>query len=280
MRAAARRAAATSSSSARCATTCRTEAGAEWIAAVPGTDTALMLALAHTLVAEGLHDRAFLDRYCVGWPVFERYLLGRDGRPAEGRRLGRADHRRAGGARSAPWRAGCTARRALIDRGACRCSAPSTASSRSGWRRCWRRCSARSACRAAATATRSARIGVLRQARQRGAGADPAAGPQPASRDFIPVARIADMLLNPGAPFDYNGQTPDLSRHPAGLLGRRQPVPPPPGPQPPAPRPSRRLDTLVVHELAWTATARHADIVLPCTMTLEREDIGAAPTTR
>ena len=31
-----------------------------------------------------------------------------------------------------------------------------------------------------------------------------------------------------------------------------------------------------MHELAWTATARHADIVLPATITLERDDIGAA----
>ncbi|WP_155720371.1 molybdopterin-dependent oxidoreductase, partial [Streptococcus gallolyticus] len=40
----------------------------------------------------------------------------------------------------------------------------------------------------------------------------------------------------------------------------------------------QRLDTFVVHEIGWTATARHADIVLPCTMTLERDDIGASPT--
>src|SRR4029077_17744307 len=36
-----------------------------------------------------------------------------------------------------------------------------------------------------------------------------------------------------------------------------------------------RVDTVIVHESAWTATARHADIVLPATITLEREDIGA-----
>src|SRR6185437_10476313 len=32
-------------------------------------------------------------------------------------------------------------------------------------------------------------------------------------RDYIPVARIADMLLNPGAPYRYNGETrayPDI----------------------------------------------------------------------
>jgi biotin/methionine sulfoxide reductase len=35
-----------------------------------------------------------------------------------------------------------------------------------------------------------------------------------------------------------------------------------------------RVDTLVVHESAWTATARHADIVLPATLSMEREDIA------
>jgi biotin/methionine sulfoxide reductase len=52
------------------------EAGAEWMTCVPGTDTALMLGIVHTLVAENLHDQAFLDRYTEGWPVFLRYLTG------------------------------------------------------------------------------------------------------------------------------------------------------------------------------------------------------------
>ncbi len=96
-------------------------------------------------------------------------------------------------------------------------------------------------------------------------------------RDFIPVARITDMLLNPGEPFDYNGQRltyPDIKLvywaggnpfHHHQDINRLR-------------RAFFGIETLVVHEIAWTATARHADIVLPCTMTLEREDIGATPT--
>src|SRR5262249_52463589 len=38
----------------------------------------------------------------------------------------------------------------------------------------------------------------------------------------------------------------------------------------------QRPETIIVHEPWWTATARHADIVLPATTTLERNDIGAA----
>src|SRR5690606_11854791 len=38
-----------------------------------------------------------------------------------------------------------------------------------------------------------------------------------------------------------------------------------------------RPDTIIVNEPYWTSTARHADIILPVTITLERDDIGAAP---
>ena len=94
-------------------------------------------------------------------------------------------------------------------------------------------------------------------------------------RDFIPVARIADMLLRPGETYEYNGETrtyPAVKmvywaggnpfHHHQDLNRLRKAF--------------ARLDTLVVHELAWTATARHADFVLPCTMTLERVDIGGS----
>ena len=38
----------------------------------------------------------------------------------------------------------------------------------------------------------------------------------------------------------------------------------------------QRPETVIVHEPWWTATARHADIVLPATTSLERNDIGGA----
>src|SRR5271166_6718802 len=51
-------------------------AQAEWIAPRPGTDAALMLALAQVLDADGLADTGFLERYTVGFPRFARYLRG------------------------------------------------------------------------------------------------------------------------------------------------------------------------------------------------------------
>jgi biotin/methionine sulfoxide reductase len=94
-------------------------------------------------------------------------------------------------------------------------------------------------------------------------------------RAFIPFARIADMLLRPGEAFDFDGQRlvyPDIRLvywcggnpfHHHQHLSRLR-------------RALGRPDTVVVHEAFWTPMARHADIVLPASMTLERNDIGGS----
>lgn len=48
----------------------------EWVAPHMGTDVALMLGIAHTLVENGWHDEAFLARCTTGYAVFASYLLG------------------------------------------------------------------------------------------------------------------------------------------------------------------------------------------------------------
>jgi biotin/methionine sulfoxide reductase len=94
--------------------------------------------------------------------------------------------------------------------------------------------------------------------------------------DFIPFARVADMLLHPETPFDFDGRRliyPDIRLvywsggnpfHHHQHIGRLR-------------RALGRPDTIVVHEAFWTGMARHADIVLPATMTLERNDLGGSP---
>src|ERR1700728_422629 len=52
------------------------EAQAEWIAPRPGTDAALMLAIAQVLDADRLADTGFLNRYTVGFSRFACYLRG------------------------------------------------------------------------------------------------------------------------------------------------------------------------------------------------------------
>jgi len=63
----------------------------EWIPIYPGTDNAMMDAMAYVMITEGLHDRAFLDKYCLG---FDEIHLPADASPGssyESHVLGRVD---------------------------------------------------------------------------------------------------------------------------------------------------------------------------------------------
>lgn len=94
-------------------------------------------------------------------------------------------------------------------------------------------------------------------------------------RDRIPVARIADLLLTPGGRYDYRGRSRTYAdirlvywaggnpfHHHQDLMRLR--------------RAFARPDTVIVHDSVGTATAAHADLIFPATITAEREDIGAA----
>ena len=55
---------------------CEPMLNAKWLPIIPNSDVALMLGLAHTIFVNDLHDKDFLNTYCVGFEQFATYLRG------------------------------------------------------------------------------------------------------------------------------------------------------------------------------------------------------------
>jgi biotin/methionine sulfoxide reductase len=244
---------------------------ARWISIRPNTDTALLLALAHTLVTENLHNPTFVDRYTVGFEEFRRYLTGEtDGQPKSA--VWAADLTDVPAATIVELARSMAARRTVIS------ITNSVQRAEFGEQPIWlgvviaallgRFSDAEGFAFALGTLGNLGRLPLAVKLPSFPQGENPV-------QDFIPVARISDLLLNPGQPFDYDGQRlqyPDIRlvywaggnpfHHHQDLNRLRQAW--------------GRPETVIVQDPYWTAAARHADIVLPSTISLERNDLGAA----
>ena len=245
----------------------------DWYNLRPNTDVAVMLAMAYQLLIENSHDSYFLDKYTVGFDMFQAYLLGQ----------------KDGVAKTPAWAASISGMaeadiisltREMTNKRTMLTVSWSLTRQQYGEQPFW-----------AATALAA----MLGQMGKPGGGIGygytisnhlgnnvfkiPYA-PLPQGKnpviDFIPVARVSDMLLNPGKKFDYDGSEytyPDIDliywaggnpfHHHQDLARLRKAW--------------EKPSTVIVNEWCWNALARHADIILPCTTTLERQDIGMTP---
>jgi biotin/methionine sulfoxide reductase len=252
------------------------ELDAQWLPIRPNTDTALMLALAHTLYAEELLDQAFLDRYSVGFERFTPYLTGElDGVPKD-----------------ADWAAPVTEIPAETIRALARRMAASRTMINVSWSVQRADHGEQPYWMAAVLAAMLGQVGLPGGGITYGYGATGNAGTpslglaQPSLTPTrnpvdtaIPCARIADMLEDPGGTYRFNGETrtyPDIRLvywaggnpfHHHQDLNRLR-------------RAWARPETIVIQDPWWTPAARMADIVLPAATQLERNDIGSSRSQR
>ncbi|MBM4531288.1 molybdopterin guanine dinucleotide-containing S/N-oxide reductase [Rhodococcus hoagii] len=242
----------------------------DWIAPVPGTDVPIMLGLAHVLASEGLHDKDFLARYCVGYDRFESYLLGVDD----------------GVPKTPEWASALSGVPAEQIRTLARRMAAGRTMLTVTWSLQRVRYGEQAPWMGVTLAAMLGQIGLPGGGFGHGYGSmnEPGLAPVPYPlptlfqgsnpvQDFIPVAAIADLLLHPGEEFDFDGRRltfPDTRlvywaggnpfHHHQDLARLRRAL--------------ARPDTIVVHEPYWTPMARHADIVVPSTTSLERNDLA------
>lgn len=245
---------------------------AKWQPIVPGSDTALMLAICYCLLENEIYDAAFLQTYCVGFEVVSEYL--RRGRNGKGY--------------TPEWASELTGISADCIVELSKAMALKRTFISVSWSLQRADFGEQTYWAAITLAAMLGQIGLpgggigFGYGCVNGTGNSRSGVRSPALPEVvnpvatsIPVARVADLLANPGKTLRYNGRDivyPDIRlvywaggnpfHHHQDLTSLAAAW--------------QRPETVIVHESWWTATARRADIILPATTTLERNDIGAS----
>jgi biotin/methionine sulfoxide reductase len=246
---------------------------AQWLAIRPGTDTALLIAIAKTLLDEQLSNKPFIKQYTVGMDEFQSYLNGIDDDVEK----------------NADWASSICAIPAEKIRELARRMAANRTMISVSWSLTRQHHGEHTYWAAITVAAMLGQIGLPGGGITFGYSATNGIGghntkvpgaslPQGKNEvsDFIPVARISDMLLNPGDAFEFNGARytyPDIHvvywaggnpfHHHQDLNKMLKAW--------------QKPDTIIVHDWCWNSMAKHADIIMPCTTSLERNDLAISP---
>ena len=249
---------------------------AEWVPIIPNTDTALFLAMSHHLLVTNRWNRDFIQQYTVGFDRFRAYLEGKDadGTPAK----------------TPEWASRITG----IPAARIRQLADLFASKRTQLAGSWAIQRAHHgempywaivnfACMLGNIGLPGQGVGF---SWHYGGGGTPQSGATPptglsqgrnAVKKICPASRISEMLNNPGKAFTYNGSRYTYPKvkliYNAGnnFMSHQQNLNE-------LIRALQKVDTVVVQDCWWTASTRWADIVLPATTTVERNDISSGGT--
>ncbi|PAF44804.1 trimethylamine-N-oxide reductase TorA [Helicobacter sp. 11S02596-1] len=254
---------------------------AKWIAPTPNTDVALMLGIAHSMLVSGEYNKDFVDNYTEGFEKFQDYLLGKTDKTPK----------------DAKWASKITGIPAKTIKELAKTFYDNRTMFMSGWGMQRAHHGEQPHWMLVTLASMIGQIGLpgggfgLSYHYSNG-GVPTTKGPVVGGMNLgnsskaesgaswllegtkfnFPVARIADALSNPGKKIDFNGQkitypdidfiywvggNPMVHHQNTNELVKAW----------------RKPNTIVVHEIYWTPTARYADIVMPITTSYERDDI-------
>ncbi len=244
----------------------------EWIAPHMGTDVAMMLGIAHTLLENGWHDASFLNTCTEGFDRFAAYLTGEQD----------------GIAKSADWAAPICGVPAQTLRELAQLFSQNRTMLMAGWGMQRQQYGEQKHWMLVTLAAMLGQIGT--PGGGFGLSYHFANGGNPTRRaavlgsmqgsvkngidavEKIPVARIVEALERPGEAYQHNGEArhfPDIRFiwwAGGGNFTHHQDT--------------NRLinawqkpELVVISECFWTAAAKHADIVLPATTSFERNDL-------